>query len=381
MQKLVFLLCWFIPRLLLAQSPPAFVALLDAGEARLYDDQLLFDIRENGLIFLKNEQLRYFKLLNDSSIEKEINLGKLTLEREELVIDLALVSPLRFGLLTNKRYVEFEMDLAAGKVKDKALAQVVFNKEVYSLIHKQTESGAAYLSVNFTSLPEKLPKIQIRNLHTGAVFKQFVNCDPFSIYPKTKLISFNGKQQFLLQPDNLKGEFLLLDSGLNERGRFFLLDTFLFDAAVTRDACGYYNKYRAFGLQTDYDSMSAIISRIPYIDQIDFINDTTVLICGYRYTNDKIKPFCSLIGFDKAFTNIISRGELRLSFRGELLQQPFSKFAMPFNPLAKRLKTDSGKYYYLDWIVDTTEVKTNSDYQTARHKLTSKRKVGIYVYR
>lgn len=363
-----------------AQNTPKLMGIVKLPSGSL-NSKYKFHVKNNTLLFILNTQLYYYKLSNEDSVITYVDFGRIPININEIIFDVSLINDSSFYLLTNKYLYSFNIDFTTKSVSNSPNILYRQENQLYIDIYQLKNKEDVLLGVNFTGFPEKDPKINIKSLEGSKSYHHFVPCDPYNVYLRNKLVASNGIGTFIVQSDNLKNDFHVLDSTLKVIHTFNYFDSSVFDSKLGNEVCAQAQKYRALGTEEEYDNLITKIDQFPHIDKMVFLDDTTLLIMGYFTKNGQSKLLFSKLYFNASFTQLLKTEPIRLTFNYKTLDHRYQKENTPINPFGKLTRCDGGKIYYIDWIVDTTKVVSNDDYQKAILLPSNQTKIGIYIFK
>jgi len=362
-----------------AQSSPKLMGIVELPSVGEIGD-CIFDVKNNNLIVVSIDQVHFYRLSNEGSVISVDDIGRLPINFKEIIYDISLINDTSFYLLTSKFLYSFHINFKTKSVSNSPKILFKQKKPDYIDIYPIKNKEDLLLGVNFTGFPEKEPKINIKSLNSPKGYKHFVKCDPYNIYAKTKLVASNGLGNFILQPDYLTNDLLILDSNLRVINTFKCFDSTIFDPKLGDELCKQAQKYRAFGTLKEHDILAAKTDQFPCIDRLIFVDDTTLLIMGTFPEKVGLGVLFSKFYFNATFTQLLKTETLSFSFGQKNLNKNYQLENTPINPFGKLTRCDGGKIYYIDWVVDTTNVVSNGDYLKAA-LAGNHTKAGIYIFK
>lgn len=300
----------------------------------------------------------------------------------ELYLDIALLSPTQTLLLTNKRCMLIPTD-TTGKLNGSLKTTYKQKHQTYTHILKTNNPNEYQLSVNFTGSPELTPKINICDIvnenHVPR-YQYHVKCDPFYFETYKKLIASDGNGLYAMQRNNLENMVFILNKNFDPIDSFALFPEYTFDENLLTKACEAYQNYRAFGDYERFDELEKLTDQIPEMDQMQFLNDTTLLVLRFAgVPPDRIMSYQEIIYLNQTKKRVSVKNPPKPYNK----DTPFTKDLVHFDPVTKACRAQNNRVYYRYRYFAPEQYKTMGAYQEAMInalKTGSNSDYAIYVF-
>ncbi len=288
------------------------------------------------------------------------------LSKKETAVDLRIISPDSFYLLTNERLLKI---FHTGNTFEIVNAERLPKNRHYRNIH--LNEGQLFLSSFFTPDAKRTPKINIWNKSKDLHYSYFAACDPHAICSGYNLIALNKNNIFCVVKDNVNPDLTFITDSLREMVTVPIFSTQAPDHIKTR-ACEWDRKYNAHGDWRTFDSLLHYLRILTTIEKVFFLDTNKVFVVGVEHGKEEdLGIFMQVITFDSEW-KITGRENVRALPSQDEMNERFSTEKICPNVYGKQVKENNGMIIFRDKCVTLDAFEKIRDYNSAYNAMNNR---------